>query len=487
MEKFRTGLCIFAARCARFFLRLLGRGATAFPGKVALRIQPRLLFYMAKGKDILAVTGTNGKTTTTHMISEALTTLGYTVITNVSGANMASGIATSMIEGISLYKKSKKENKPVVYVLEIDEAAFSKINGSLSPKVQVVTNLFRDQLDRYGEITHTRDFLLKGLAASDGRILLNADDSIISSLSVEKRTVYFGMNVDSMQSNNVTKGEKPMLNEINSDAVYCHHCQAKYAYHARSFGHLGDFYCPSCGLKREKPVFSFSFSPTYTDEKNGKNITPSDTGFPVTLSYREEELSVRTTVPGVHNFYNLMAAVSACTLLGEIKKDEKLSFSKVCEAMGQAKPAFGRMEKIKIEDKYICLLLVKNPVGLERTLSFLSEVSDAGAAYFLLNSNDADGRDVSWIWDVDFEARNYPEHVFVSGERYGDMLLRLVYAGVEKEKITYAAMTDCAALVDQALAQCKPGECLYILPNYTALLQLRKILADRYKLKAFWK
>ena len=192
-------------------------------------------------------------------------------------------------------------------------------------------------------------------------------------------------------------------------------------------------------------------------------------------------------IPGIHNFYNTASAVAAVYSLGIVSKDPELSLGKVVQAVELVRPAFGRMEKIKIGGKSLCLLLVKNPVGLERALSFVSEASDADGMYLLLNSNDADGKDVSWIWDVDFESRTYPEKVFVSGERYGDMYLRLAYSGIDKKRMKALPMEECGNLVDEALAACAEGKCLYILPNYTAMLALREILVKRYNLKDFWK
>lgn len=504
--KVRTAAAIFAARSVRFGLRILGKGATTLPGKVALYMDSELLSHLAEGKKIIVITGTNGKTTTTHMIGDTLADRGYAVVSNVSGANLATGVATSMLEGLPIEKKAKRENRQVVYVLEVDEAAFGKINGKLTPKVQVVTNLFRDQLDRYGEILTTRDFITNGLKGAKGKILLNSDDSMVASLGKEREgnAVFFGMNSSSMESITVTKGEKKKVTEGNSDASFCIFCQSKYEYRARSFGHLGEYCCPSCGFSRPDPSFSFSFSPSWTDPQTGKKISPSEEDYPVLLEYnttgflhgelkdtdcsaQRQIREVRTTVPGLHNFYNLMCAAAACTLFGEEVGDEGLDFSHICEGLQSARPAFGRMEKIVIGDKKLCLLLVKNPIGLERALSILSEVSDAGSAYFLLNSNIADGKDISWIWDVNFEDRHYPKALFVSGERYGDMLLRLVYAGVKKENIQYSPIEDSASLMEKALETCQPGECLYILPNYTSMLYLRGIMEKKYNLKAFWK
>ena len=190
-----------AAHITRFGLRLMKRGATTLPGKIALKIDPDVISKLAKDKFIITVTGTNGKTTTSHMISEMITSLNdYEVINNISGANLASGIATTLI-----CNKPKNLSK-TIYVLETDEAAFAKIAGSLQPKLSVVTNLFRDQLDRYGELTHTRNMIASGIDKNSAKIILNSDDSLVASLGKgrEGRSVYFGMDKSSMEFNNKT-------------------------------------------------------------------------------------------------------------------------------------------------------------------------------------------------------------------------------------------------------------------------------------------
>jgi len=508
MSKLRIDFAVFLGKVVIRLLRLMGRGATTLPGRVALRVCPDLLRELSKNREILTVTGTNGKTTTTHIITAILDNLGYTVITNVSGANLATGVATTLIEGRGIESRKTNKGKCFIYVLETDEAAFAKIAGSLDPDVCVVTNLFRDQLDRYGELSHTRDFLAKGLdAAARARVLLNADDSLVASLAVgrEDRAVFFGMDEGSMTSNTVTNAQNQGLGKTTTDAAYCIFCRGKYEYSASSFGHLGDFSCPSCGYHRTSPAFAVKYSenverdeyagatgssiaqPPVKGEQKTRRMTPSDTGYPVVLSYLDEEVTVALPIPGHHNFYNTLAAVAAVVLLNKDKEDEKPLFSRAASAVQSARPAFGRLEKIPVGNKEICLLLVKNPIGLERALTFVSQASDAGGMYLLLNSNDADGKDVSWIWDVDFESRSYPDRIFVSGERYGDMFLRLAYAGIVPSRMDARPMMECGDLVDQALAACEEGKCLYILPNYTSMLALREILVKRYHLKAFWK
>ncbi len=485
MTQFRANLAVVAANGVSKCLRLMGRGATTLPGRVALKICPTILSRLSKGQKIIVLTGTNGKTTTTHMVSGILLSRGYTVVTNVSGANLATGITTTMIEGIRIRERAKKQGKKTVYVIEADEAAFSKVAGQLQPLVCVVTNLFRDQLDRYGELVHTQSFIAKGLDATDARILLDSDDSLVAALERgrEERVVFFGLDESSMTGNTVTNPSKSSLGETTADASYCSFCQTKYEYRARSFGHLGAFHCPSCGYSRKLPDFNVS----YDTAEHSANMSPSDVGFPVKLSYLGESVTVGLPIPGLHNFYNTAAAVGACVLLGEKLEDPLLSFGQCAVGIQKVQPAFGRMEKIPVGSKSICLLLVKNPVGLERALSFVSQATDAAGMYLLLNSNDADGKDVSWIWDVDFESRPYPEDIYVSGERFGDMFLRLAYAGIDNSRIHTAPMNSCGALLDEALAKCEEGKCLYILPNYTAMLALRDILVKRYQLKNFWK
>lgn len=496
MTHFRAGLAVLAAKGISRGLRLLGRGATTLPGRAALKIYPQILSELSKDRNIIVLTGTNGKTTTTHMVAGILKARGYTVITNVSGANLATGITTTMIEGIRIRTKAEKAGGRAVYIIEADEAAFAKISGQLNPKVCVVTNLFRDQLDRYGELVHTQALIAKGLDATTARILLDADDSLVAALERgrEERVVFFGMDESSMTRNTVTNPLKSGLSETTSDASYCSFCQTKYEYRARSFGHLGAFYCPSCGYSRKVPDFAVSYSLPSEEEKRealrkgtGSIKGPADTGFPVTLTYAGESVTVALPIPGIHNFYNLAAAVAACVQFGQKCGDAGLTFAGCSKEAEKLLPAFGRMEKIPVGTKSVCLLLVKNPVGLERTLSFVSDASDAGGMYLLLNSNDADGKDVSWIWDVDFESRSYPEKVFVSGERYGDMYLRLAYAGIDKDRMQAQPMSRCGDLLEEALTQCPDGKCLYILPNYTSMLALRKIMVKRYHLREFWK
>jgi len=480
MRSFRTTAALLAAGGIRFGLRLFGKGATTLPGKVAMRLSPRFLSDMSEGKKIIMITGTNGKTTTTHMITDILRSAGYHVQTNVSGANLTSGLATTLAAGAAAERAATRKGQETVYVLETDEAAFAKAAGPLRPKVCLITNLFRDQLDRYGELLYTRDCIEKGLGQTDARVLLNADDSMISALRKgrEARVSFYGINEETMQRNIVTNPGKSTSMATASDAEYCINCMRKFEYSGRSFGHFGLYSCPSCGDKRQ----NLDFSAGYDNSSN-----PSNAGFEMTLSAGSDSSTIILPIPGIHNIYNSIAAVSACMIFGKEVNDNKLSLAFCADALSRVKPAFGRMEKIAVGGKTICLLLVKNPVGLDRSLTLVSQADDADGIFLLLNSNIADGKDVSWIWDVDFESKTLPERIYVSGERFSEMALRLVYSGVDRKTIRFMEMKESGVLFDEALAECAEGKCLYVLPNYTAMLSLRQMLVKRYHLKDFWK
>ena len=469
---------IFCARSARTILRLLGKGATTLPGKIALKIDPGIIAEISRGLTIVTVTGTNGKTTTSHMISDMLRSMGHDVINNISGANLQSGVATTLI--------CEKAKGGEIYVLETDEAAFAKIAGQLSPKVCVVTNLFRDQLDRYGELTHTRDLIAGGIADTDAAVVLNSDDSLVASIGkgMEDRCVFYGMDKDSMKENNLKYPPKKSIIPASPDAVYCPVCKVRYEYGSRSFGHLGDFRCPRCGARSPKNRFAVIYDLAQSPSKEGYGFKIKDD---VTGSIRDMKLKV----PGSHNLYNTLASVAAVTVLeektGNDGKPSEEIFGKVSQSQDKVSAAFGRMEKIDVGSKKICILLVKNPVGLDRALQFVTESEDRASLMMLLSSNFADGKDVSWIWDVDFEARaeDLPELIAVSGQRYADMKLRLEYSG--RDVAVSGDMDKASEILKQLIEKCPDGKCVYILPTYTAMLALRAVLVKDLGLKDFWK
>ncbi len=453
----RASLAIALARVLKFGLRLFGRGATSLPGKAALTVDPRLLTRLTVGRTVFLVTGTNGKTTTVRVLCALLIAQGYTVITNPSGANLDSGLTTTLIDSLGVMRRTAANRLALVF--EIDEAFFGKLAADLNPTVSVVTNFFRDQLDRFGELNHTRDLIEKGLAATHGKVVLCADDSLCASLGRgrEADTLYFGIADSAMQ---------PVSDDAIHESAYCTFCGGKYQYDGMVYGHLGRFRCPSCGFARPAPALSFM--PADVD---GKALSLS-------FDWRGQAAAAILPIPGIHNGYNAAAAVLAVLAAG-------LPFDLSVAALPTAQAAFGRMERFAVDGREVCLILVKNPVGMDRALDFVAAAPDAGGVMMLLNANDPDGRDVSWIWDVHFEHHLPAGRIGVSGVRCHDLALRLYYAGKQPGELT--TDPDHAALFDRLLVDCPAGRCLYILPNYTAMLALRADLARRYQLRDFWR
>ena len=481
----RLGMGVLAARMAQKVLRWLGKGATAMPGRIARRVCPNVLSLLAQRQDIILITGTNGKTTTTLIIADIFRALDYEVLTNASGANLAVGLITSLIEGKKSLKKAQKQNRPTICVLEIDEGAFAAESKNIRAKVVVATNLFRDQLDRFGALTFTRDLLARGIKDTLGTVVLNADDPLVAQLSeyCPKDVRYFGVTLEKDKDNTVTNDDAtgPL-----ADSAECPKCQEILDYAQKNFGHFGAYQCRSCGYHRPEAEYRIVCRESVTEPTTLKRMTPESVSYPVTVKHGTEIYASQTTIPGLHNLYNLTAAIAASGCFTE-QKGKELSLESLCKAAQTAKPAFGRMEKIPIADKSICFTLLKNPMSMERALATMTQAEDIGAVYMLLNSHEADGRDISWLWDVDFETQRYPAHVYVSGERSGDLYLRLIYAGVPEENVTHASLRECADTVEKALADCQPGQCLYVLHNYSPMLQLRDALSDKYPLKDFWR
>ncbi len=453
----RHHLAIGMGKLALLLLRLLGRGATAMPGKTALTLSPNLLSALTAGRQVFLVTGTNGKTTTVRVLCSILDSAGYRVVTNPSGANLDSGLTTTLLSNMEALRQ--RGDQPLALVFEIDEAFFGKLASKLDPSVTVVTNFFRDQLDRFGELSHTRDLIARGLDQTSSKVVLCADDSLCASLARgrEDDTLLFGM---------AAEGFGDMSSDAIHESAFCTFCGTKYTYDGMIYGHLGRFHCPGCGFSRPRP--DLSFLPASGDGK----------GQIIDFEYAEETASAHLPIPGIHNAYNAAAA-----LLGAVAGG--IEFGQGVKFLSTAEAAFGRMERFTVDGKDVCLILVKNPVGMDRALDFVAAAPDIGGVMMLLNSNDPDGRDVSWIWDVHFEHHLPLGTIGVSGQRCHDMALRLYYAGKpEKQLIT---QSDYESLFSKLLADCPQGQCLYILPNYTAMLDLRAVLARRFDLKAFWR
>ncbi len=447
--RFACAVC----NAVRRVLRLLGRGGTTMPGKLALRICPTLPAILARGVRIIAASGTNGKTTTCRMIASGLEAAGVPFFSNRSGANLRAGVTAELASNVRRGRRIKQ-----TAVLECDEAALRTLAGELRPEVMVFTNVFRDQLDRYGEVTHTLSELeAAAQSAPDAVLCLNADDSLIASLSLkaENPLRFYGMGVPVPREHA----------EERSDAPNCVRCGRRYEYDYRTYAHLGGFYCPDCGWRRPQP----------TVEVTQLRALDRD-GSDVMLRIASDEAPLRVPLGAVYNIYNCLAAVSALDAFGIPAETIRASM--------HAAAGFGRLERFPI-GRGVSMILVKNPAGFTQVLDFLSDAEEDFDLMCCLNDLAQDGRDISWIWDVPLEKltqeRMRVREVYVSGTRGEEMLLRLRHAGLPPERL-HLVKKDKAFLRSVGAAE-RP---LVIVPTYTAMMRLRGVLAHRTGKQEFW-
>ena len=455
--KLRAVLAIILCKLLRWVSRLLHRGGTAMPGRFALKICPNLLELLAKDVKTVAITGTNGKTTSARMIEEAFVKAGKSCLSNRSGANLLSGITTEFVMNSTRLGRVDKEYA----VIECDEAAARTVFGQLRPRVVVVTNLFRDQLDRYGEVTHTLENIREGLRKTpEARLCLNADCSLSSSLALDllNPVVYFGVDGGAAPSR-----EKPAL----SDATHCIRCKTEYEYDYVSYGHLGGFRCPRCGYCRH----AADYAVTDVLELRGS-------GSRIVMDIRGEKQLVDVNLPAMYNIYNAAGAVAAVSEIG-------LGPKAAVEALASFRCGFGRMERFDLGKAGTRMMLVKNPTGCNQVIEFLEDSTERFVLVVCLNDRSADGTDVSWIWDADFEGlarmSSRIEQLVVSGDRAGDMRVRIKYAGIPDAHIRVER--DYEKLVSWLAEQERP---VYIMPTYTAMLELRQTIVHRCGGTDFW-
>ena len=452
----RTMLAAAACKLTRGILHLTGRGGTALPGKVAKAIDPRILSRVSRGMQVMLVTGTNGKTTTCRMLENAVEKGGGKCLLNRSGANLLSGITAEFVCNTDGMGRPKAEYA----VIECDEGALKQVAPVLRPKVIVVTNLFRDQLDRYGEVMNTLNKIKDGIRLSPDSILcLNADCSLTESLAddVPNRVVRYGIS---------TPVKDQDRHEI-SDAKYCIHCGTEYRYRYHTYAHLGGFYCPGCGFRRRDPFVAV------TDV-----LAAASHGSKIRLRVGEKVFETKVGLPAVYNIYNAAAAIAAGEAFG-------LPDSAVLGAVSGAGASFGRMEDFMLGDVRLQMILVKNPTGCNQAIDYILQVGEDYNVVICLNDRTADGHDISWIWDADYErlAADPGRHrIYVSGCRAEDMCLRLKYAGIEEARIIKEK--DYGRLVRRLKKSRLP---VYILPNYTSMLDFRRVLLKAAGGEAFWK
>jgi len=447
------------ARAVGAASRASGRGGgTTLPGRVLLRLAPDAISRLGAGLDrgTTIVSATNGKTTTAAMIAAVLHAAGRDPVHNRAGSNMTWGVATALLE------QSGREG-----LFEVDEAWLPQVTAQLDPSLIVLGNLFRDQLDRYGEIETIADGWAAAVAEQAGRarFALNADDPLIADLGRDAEgrplpgVVHFGLE-DTAQA----------LPELQHafDAKHCRRCGHPYSYERAFVGHLGHYTCESCGASRPRPDVAAT-----RVELRGM------AGSLVELRTHRGEMRLELPLPGLYNVYNALAAVTACLELG-------IEPAAIASALSGMRAAFGRVETIEVAGKPVSILLIKNPAGANEVLRTLRlEAGGEGIDLWIaLNDGIADGRDVSWIWDADFELlEGVVRRVVCAGTRAPEMALRLKYAGWPRE--TIAVEPGIEGSLDRAVAGAPQR--LFALPTYTALLELRRLLASRGLAKEFWR
>lgn len=446
----KTIISILSAKFTLFLTKTILKGGTTFPGRVALKIDKNILSKISKGYKVILVTGTNGKTTTTSMIYNIIKESGHPVITNNTGANLFPGIVTTFVDSFKFGSKVKDNYA----VIEVDEANLKYITEYITPEVITVTNLFRDQLDRYGEVYTTLNKILEGIYnVPETTLVLNGDESLLGKLDLKNPVHFYGF--DKAVNDNKTI-------EINADAKFCKFCKTPYEYNFVTYNHLGDFYCPNCGYKRSDLMYAVTDIIDINADKS-------------TVKFNDLEVSINQS--GTYNIYNGLCAYS-------IAKELAIADSAIKKSLENQSSSFGRQETINIEGKDVKIFLVKNPAGYNQSLDTICLNKEKFAAAFLLNDNYADGQDVSWIWDVDFEklTETNIDEVYISGLRAYDMAVRLKTAGLNPNKFVieeqYEALTEAI----------KNGRCdkLYILATYTAMINYRKYLHSKGYIKNLW-
>ena len=446
-------------RLAGKLSRRLGRGGgTSLPGKLLLRWRPQAIRELAThlSNGAIVVSATNGKTTTARMIGGCIRAAGYRLVTNPSGANLLSGVATALLAERSAKKPAQ------LALFEVDEAALPAVAEQLSPRIVLLMNLFRDQLDRYGEleelVTRWR-VMLQGLPP-ETVVILNADDPAVAALGdAHPGATFFGIDDPSTAL--------PGLPHA-ADSKRCRRCDAPLIYDVVFVGHLGHWRCPDCGWSRPTPTI------------RATRVTIDGLlGIDVQVATPQGQVSARVALPGLHNAYNVTAAVAVASALG-------IAPDVVAGALATSEAAFGRAERVTLDGHEALLLLVKNPAGANETIRTVLLDPEPLDLLVALNDRTADGRDVSWIWDVDFEPL-LPRirHLTVTGDRAYDLALRFRYGGLEPERMTIEPSLEAA--VDRAIVATPPGRPLYMLPTYTAMLDLRSILVARGVAQEFWR
>lgn len=470
-DSLRTVFAVAVCKASRAVLHRIGRGGTSFPGKAAMVLKKDLLTVVSQDVASIVVTGTNGKTTTAAMLESVLRCAGLETVSNRSGANLLSGVTAELAACTDWRGRAVKHYA----VIECDEGALHQVVPLLHPKVIIVTNLFRDQLDRYGEVMHTLEAVRRGIEQVPEAVLcLNADDSLTASLALDlpNPVAWFGIGIGVEAGDPEQNSGQDFGNEESSvsDARYCIRCGTEYVYSFRTFAHLGGFRCPACGYARPDPDVEIT------------SIDSMDyTGTRVHMRFEKRSVGmvpVNIAAPALYNIYNAAAAACSAQAAG-------ISLQAVLKALASTSGAFGRMETFEPGGAAAQMILVKNPAGCNQALDYLCSLKKPYALILCLNDRDADGHDISWIWDVDYEKlcqHPFLQGIYVWGIRAEDLQLRLKYAGIPESRIRHIRKKETLLMIIRG-----SKVPVFILPNYTAMLPLRELLQKETGKAEFWK
>jgi len=464
----RTQAAVLAGKLAQRAARRLGRGGTAIPGLVAERIDARFVAHLARQlDDVILITGTNGKTTTARMIADIARRDGRSVIHNRAGSNLMRGIGAALIEAAGPTAQLPPGS---LGVFETDEATLPQAAAATQPSLLLIGNLMRDQLDRYGEIEAVRERWVATLTklSPDAIVLLNADDPSVATLATHApgSVRFFGIEDTAAALSTKAAAEHAL------DALWDPESGADYEFDRRFYSHLGHWSCPAAGLTRPQPHIA-------ARKISRKRIPNADT-MTMTFQIAESDDTQRAVLPldGLYNVYNALAAASAARALN-------IDLATIADALADLEPVFGRQEQLTVRGHPVRILLGKNPAGLNAALRTLQQRGVRHHLLVLLNDGIADGVDVSWIWDTDWESvATYTGAVTVGGDRAADMALRLHYAGLPDP--TAPVDADISAALNQALDALPDGEPLIVLPTYTALLDVRERLGRMAGATRIW-
>lgn len=439
----RTKFAIEAGKLTRWALQTFTNGGSSLPGKVAHAIDPHILKHLSDHYEVIIVSGTNGKTLTTSLIVQLLKQKYPNILTNPTGANLTQGIVSTFLNHTPV--KGEKN----IAVLEVDEATIKHITPFIQPKLFVFTNIFRDQMDRFGEIYTTYQYMLDGASfAPEATILSNGDAPIFNSDTLPNPRLYFGFN-------HAEDGHYQA--HYNADGILCPHCHSILQYNFITYSNLGKYYCPNGDFKR--PELDYAVT-----ELTELSLTKS--------SFKIDGFDFSLPIGGLYNIYNALSAYAAARFFGLTPEEIQAGF-------GQAQRVFGRQEIFTLEDKEVMINLIKNPVGFNQIVQLLGYEKEEFSLAVLLNDNYADGQDISWIWDGEFEelAKLTPKQTYIGGIRVDDLETRMEVAAFTT--LTKTENND--DLIEKLKSV--PTKKINILATYTALLQLRKDLAKHGYLK----